>query len=263
MRKGSGIALRRRSAFGWTHLAGVLKSEPMIQEVDQESFMVWASDHMVYGPVDLETLTQWVKEGRVFPKTWVLTRNQNRWCQAEMIEPLGPFFLHHSIANPISPGPKATAGVVAEELRQFSAFSGLNNQQLDQFIAFGELVEAPAGQVILRRHDPSDSLFFLLSGELRVRVIIGREEKTLGKINTGECFGEIAMFMRTPRTADVVVESHARMLRLTSEAFLLLINELPQIAAPILFDMARVMACRVSERTQQYQRDVTSEFLWR
>jgi CRP-like cAMP-binding protein len=71
------------------------------------------------------------------------------------------------------------------------------------------------------------------------------------------------MFMRTPRTADVVVETEARMLRVTSEAFLLLTNQLPQIAAPILLGMARVMAGRVSERNQMYQRDVAAEFLWR
>ena len=53
------------------------------------------------------------------------------------------------------------------------------------------------------------------------------------------------------------------MLRVTSEAFLLLINQPPHIAAPILFGMARVMATRVSERNQQYQRDAASEFLWR
>jgi CRP-like cAMP-binding protein len=117
--------------------------------------------------------------------------------------------------------------------------------------------------VILQRNDPSDSLFFQLSGEVRARLMIGYEDKTLGIVKAGECFGEIAMFTRTPRSADVVVESDARMLRVTSEACLLLINQLPQIAAPILFGMARVLAARVSERNQMYQRDAASEFLWR
>lgn len=225
--------------------------------------MVWASDRMVYGPVDLPALTQWVKEERVFPKTWVLSKNQNRWCQAETIEALGPFFVTNTIAEGAQPGPKHVDGTVAEELRLFSAFTALNNEQLEQFARFGELFEAPPGHVILRHKDPSDSLFFLLSGELRVRLVVGLQDKTLGHVRAGECFGEIAMFMRAPRTADVIVESDARMLRVTSEAFLLLITQLPHIAAPILFGMAHVMACRVSERNQQYQRDAASEFLWR
>ena len=225
--------------------------------------MVWASDHMVYGPVDLSTLAHWVTEERVFPKTWVLSSNQNRWAQAETIEALGEFFANGSTTSAVPSGAKAVDDTVVEELRQFSAFTGLSNQQLEQFARFGELVEAAPGQIILRHKDPSDSLFFLLSGELRVRLVVGLQDKTLGQVKAGECFGEIAMFMRAPRTADVVAEAHARMLRVTSEAFLLLINQLPHIAAPILFGMARVMATRVSERNQQYQRDVASEFLWR
>jgi hypothetical protein len=235
----------------------------MTQEFEQDSFMVWASDHMVYGPVDIATLILWVKDARVFPKTWVLAKNQNRWCQAEAIEPLRPFFLQDSVAIPVDSGSNADPEVLAEELRQFSVFSGLTNQQLEQFVHFGQLLDAPAGQVILRCQDPSDSLFFLLSGELRARLTIRNEDKTLGRVKAGECFGEIAMFMRIPRTADVVAETDARMLRVTSEAFLLLITQLPQIAAPILFGMAQVMAGRVSERNQQYHRDATAEFLWR
>jgi hypothetical protein len=228
-----------------------------------DTFMVWASDHMVYGPVDLDNLITWVKDGRVLQKTWVLAKNQNRWCAAEAIDPLRAFFV--DLADDIVENSSARngGGVGAEELRQFEVFSGLTNEQLDQFIRFGELVEASPGKVIIRCHDPGDALYFLLSGELRARLTIGFDDKTLGKIRGGECFGEIAMFMRTPRTADVVAETNARMLRMTSEAFLLLTNQLPQIAAPILMGMARVLAGRLSERSQQYQRESAAAFLWR
>jgi hypothetical protein len=228
-----------------------------------DSFMVWASDHLVYGPVDLETLIEWAKDARVLPATWVLAKNQNRWTSAGSIGPLRAFFADQSApAHPHSPALHGKR-VETEELRQFNVFSGLTNEQLDQFIQFGELVEAPRGQLLIRRHDPGDSLFFILSGELRVRLMIGLQDQTLGAMKSGECFGEIAMFMRTPRTADVVVETDARMLRITSEAFLLLVNQMPQIAAPILLGMARVLACRISERSQLYQKEIASEFLWR
>jgi len=228
-----------------------------------DNFMVWASDHMVYGPVDLDNLTTWVKDGRVFPKTWVLAKNQNRWCAAEAIDPLRAFFANSSEDTIENSSARPENGVEAEELRQFPVFSGLTNDQLDQFIRFGELVEASPGEVIMRCHDPGDSLYFLLSGELRARLTIGYDDKTLCKMKGGECFGEIAMFMRTPRTADVVAESNARMLRMTSEAFLLLTNQLPQIAAPILMGMAQVLAARLSDRSQQYQREAAGDFLWR
>jgi len=233
------------------------------QDFDLDSYMIWASDQLVYGPLDATALTQWVREGRVLPKTWVLSKKQNKWCLAESIQALRPCFASGSTGILTKPANKPAPSVLADELRQFSAFSGLTNDQLEQFVDFAELVEAPAGRVIIKRMDPGDSLFFLLSGELRARVMVGYDEKTLGRVKAGDCFGEIAMFMRTPRVADVIVESNARMLRLTSEAFLQLIKERPQIAAPILFAMARVMACRVSDGNQQYERTAASEFLWR
>ena len=234
----------------------------MIQEISHESFMVWAPDLMVYGPLELPGLIEWVKEDRIQRQTWVLSRDANRWVQAETIEELKPFWT--SQAAPARQNQSKTApAVLTHELRSFPAFAGLSNVQLEQFIQFGELVEAPSGRVVLRKLDPGDSLFFLLSGELRARVMINSEDKTLGRIKAGECFGETAMFMRTPRTADVVVESDARMLRVSSEAFLLLINQLPQVAAPVLFAMAKVMAGRVSERNRQFQREVGSEVMWR
>jgi hypothetical protein len=232
-------------------------------ELDHDTFMIWASDHMVYGPLDAIDLTQWIKDGRVHPKTWMMSKKQNRWCLAESIHALRPLFSSGSTGILTKPAVKPPASVIADELRQFPAFSGISNQQLEQFIHFGELVEAPAGRVIMKRRDPGDSLFFLLSGELRARVIVGQNEKILGRVKAGDCFGEIAMFMSTPRVADVVVESNARMLRVTSEAFLKLINEQPQIAAPILFAMARVLATRVSASNQEHQQAAVSEFLWR
>jgi hypothetical protein len=229
----------------------------------EESFMVWASDHMVYGPVDLPTLIEWAKDKRVFPRTWVMAAKQNRWCHAEAIEPLREHFVNDSIATPQSAAATPDAAVIATELRQFPLFSGLTNEQLEQFAHFGELVQAHKGLVIIKRNDQSDSLFFLLEGQARVRLMIGYEDRTLVRMKAGECFGEMAMFTKTPRSADVVAESDARLLRLTSEACHLLIAQLPQIAAPILYGMAQLMASRIAGVNQQYQKEVSAEFLWR
>jgi hypothetical protein len=235
----------------------------MTRELDNERFMVWASDHLVYGPFEFSALVQWAKEGRILPKTWILAQVENRWVLAEQMDSLRPFLSEKSSTNRTDLPGSPTTGVSAQELRKFPAFSALNNEQIEQFIRYGQLVEAPAGRVILRCQDPSDSVFFLLAGELRARVMVGPNDKTLGHVKAGECFGETAMFMAKPRTADVVVEQDARMLRVTSEVFLSLINEVPQIAAPVLFGMARVMAARICEQNQKHQRNAVSELLWR
>ena len=114
----------------------------------------------------------------------------------------------------------------------------------------------------LKKGDPGDAFFLVLEGSVRVRLRIGREDRTLGIIPAGQFFGEMAMFNRAPRSADVVAESDARLFRLTAESFLAMTRENPGLAAPILFALAGAMANRVSEANQQLQREVTSGFAW-
>jgi len=235
----------------------------MSYDLSQESFKVWASDHMVYGPVDLNTLIQWVREARIFPQTWVLAQNQNRWCQAETIQPLREEFGQEGSSALTPPVTPAGAAAAPEELRQFALFSGLSNEQIQRFVQFGELVRVRQGHVILKRNDPGDSVFFVLSGSVRVRIIIGLEDKNLGRVPAGECFGEVAMLTGAPRSADVVAEVDVRLLRMTMEAFHLLMSDEPQLASPILLGMAQMLASRLAGRTQEYAREVASEFLWR
>ena len=44
---------------------------------EEVHYKVWASDNVVYGPVVLETLLEWVADGRVTPDTWVFSQEVN------------------------------------------------------------------------------------------------------------------------------------------------------------------------------------------
>jgi hypothetical protein len=60
----------------------------------------------------------------------------------------------------------------------------------------------------------------------------------------------------------VVSEVDTRLFRLTSEAFLEMIQSQPALAAPILFALAATMAARVFEANSRFHQEVTSGFLW-
>ena len=44
---------------------------------EEVHYKVWASDNVVYGPVVLGTLLEWVADGRVTPDTWVFSQEVN------------------------------------------------------------------------------------------------------------------------------------------------------------------------------------------
>ncbi len=157
----------------------------------------------------------------------------------------------------------SATGIDVYELRLFPIFSTLPNHELAQFIRFAELVIVQPGEVVMKRREPGDAIFFVLSGSVRAQIRVGGEEKVLAKIGAGEFFGEMAMLTQTPRSADVIAEETCRLLRFSAEAFRLLIEQSPAAAAPMLYSLSSLMARRVLEVNNRYQHEVASGFVWR
>lgn len=74
----------------------------------------------------------------------------------------------------------------------------------------------PAGTVVMREGDPGDVAWFVLEGLLQVV----RGGAVVDRIGLGECFGERALLMRTPRTATIVAQTAVVAHTIGAEAFL-------------------------------------------
>jgi len=233
-----------------------------MSDPNAESYKMWAEDEKVYGPVDTATLVKWIQDERVFPETFVQPQSDLRWRPAADIETLRVKF-------PVVPDSMAEFGngapSLVDTLREFPHFAGLTKDGLEQIAALGKSYELAPGDLIVQQGDPGDSVYFILSGELRVRLIVGvvdRMEKTLCKLGSGEFFGELGMFLQSKRTADVIAETQSRVFRMTTNSVLLLVKQIPEIAAPVLFNFGVAMAQRIAEDNQRFYREVTSQFVW-
>ena len=51
----------------------------MLPTEDNPSFKIWGVDNVVYGPVDLTVLVDWVREERVVARTWIHVGPEDRW----------------------------------------------------------------------------------------------------------------------------------------------------------------------------------------
>lgn len=226
----------------------------------EDAYKVRAFDNHVYGPVNLPTLLEWAKDQRVLPGTWIHSQSDDSWRQAETIPALSEALQEGS-------GPAVSMGareeISADELRHFPQFARLTDKQLEQVRRFGELCMAPPRSLIIRKGDAGDALYLVLSGEVRVRLIIGMEDKTLVTIRPGQFFGEMALFNNSPRSADVVAVAETRLMRVTQQAFMLFSEEIPELASPMLYNLASTLADRLVAANNRYQKDTTAEFLWR
>jgi hypothetical protein len=228
------------------------------------TYKVWAADNLVYGPVELPTLIQWVHERRVRADTWLLSHVDRNWRQAGDLESLRQHFHTAEVDTTFRIREAEQANSIApEELRQFDIFASLSNEQLQNLLQLGEHCTHFPGEIILKKGDPGDAVFFVLQGEVKARLMVGGQDQVLARIPAGEFFGEMAMLTQTPRSADIVCEQRTRLLRLSSQSFLQLIDESPQMAARIMFALASTLAGRMSDTNKKYQNEIASGFAWR
>ena len=104
-------------------------------------------------------------------------------------------------------------------------------------------VELPAGEAVFSKGEPGDSLYIVVSGQVRVH----DGEYTLNLLGESEVFGEMALLEPEPRMASVTAETDALLLRLDGEPFFELIDTRSEVARGII----RVLSRRLRQRVQE------------
>jgi len=204
-------------------------------------FFIWGIDHAAYGPVELPTLVNWIKDDRVQADTWVFSQRDVKWQPARTIPELQMFFRPKAVAGtPSSPG-----GVRTGVLRRVKILGNLDEAQLERFASFMELVSVPQWRPIVQQGELGDSMFMILEGELRARFIAGGKETILATFGPGDFFGDLSLFDHGPRSADVVANVDSTVLKMSAAGFEKLAREAPELAAPFLSSVIKTLAARI------------------
>jgi SulP family sulfate permease len=104
---------------------------------------------------------------------------------------------------------------------------------------------------LMLQGDPSDELYFIESG--RVRVVVELDNGRLMRVRTmeaGTVVGEIGLYLGQPRVASVVTEEPCVVLRLTAESLARMQAENPALASAFHEFMVRVLAERVTQQNR-------------
>lgn len=113
----------------------------------------------------------------------------------------------------------------AAVFRRVSLFSELEAGELDALSRVATVRQYPAGATILREDEPGEQFFVLLRGEVKVFVDSpdGREV-VLTHLQTGEFFGEMALFGGETRSASVSALSDTELVVLARPDFLAVLS---------------------------------------
>jgi len=227
----------------------------MATEASSTGFNIWGADHAVYGPVELPTLVNWVKEERVTADTWIFPEQNDCWQKAAQLPELQMFFRAkalNSSPDPASVTNLARFGIKPAALRRVKILADMDEPQLERFVQFMEVHQARQWAEIVKQGDHGDTMYLILDGELRVRMMIGGKETILTTLGMGEFFGDISLFDHGPRSADVVANKDSTLLKISGAAFEKLIREAPELAAPFLFAVGRTLAARIRADNKRF-----------
>src|SRR5215470_2587801 len=111
---------------------------------------------------------------------------------------------------------------------------------LEALAAGAEQLSLQRGDVLVRQGEPSDTLFFVLSGRFTVHV--DGTAEPVAEIAQGQPIGEIGFFAGLPRTATVVALRDSRVLAITRDRFVAISASAPGLRDTVTVSLARRLA---------------------
>jgi len=108
-------------------------------------------------------------------------------------------------------------------------FAGLDAAHIADIARLLKRQIVPAKYAVVRRGEPADAMFFVMSGEVEVEVV-----PTPRRMGRGQFFGEIALLRDTLRTATVTTVTECELLALDVADFRRLLEAHPTVRASIV-----------------------------
>jgi ribonuclease BN (tRNA processing enzyme) len=128
--------------------------------------------------------------------------------------------LEHSIRIPVDSSPNDEAAEWLELLSGVEIFRDLSLSRAGELLRAAKLRTFPAGTTIIKKDSRGETFYAIASGVCAV-VADGVELK---RYSAGDYFGETALVLDQPRTADVVARTDCRLLEIDRYGFLYLLR---------------------------------------
>lgn len=131
-----------------------------------------------------------------------------------------------------------------DALQQVPLFKALNKRELNRVAKHADEVLSEPGEVLVRQGSLGQEFVLIVEGRAKVE----RDGKVLAHLNSGDCFGEMALLDGKGRSATVTVEEPSKLLVISSSSFYTLLDEVPALQRKLLVTL--------SERIRELQKTI-------
>ena len=129
------------------------------------------------------------------------------------------------------------------ELGQLGLFKNVSFTNIEGQLRLLPVLTLPAGATLISPGQPSQVVYLVLSG--RLRVFEGeRSDSPIGHIQHGECIGLMSLMDRQPCHVSIVAEQPCRLVALDEERLLGLINTSSAISRNVLFQLMHYLRAK-------------------
>jgi sulfate permease, SulP family len=122
---------------------------------------------------------------------------------------------------------------------------------IDKLILYLERMEVAENFYLMKRGDLPESMYFIESGRLNVLIETAEGQVTrLSSIRSGTVVGELGLYLKSERTANVVTEQKSVLYKLTTEAMKKMESQAPEVASALHEWIARLLAERMADNNR-------------
>jgi SulP family sulfate permease len=125
-------------------------------------------------------------------------------------------------------------------------------QHLETLISCCETIKLEQGTTLFKKGDPGDALYFIERGELSVLLRLENGQvKRLRTFGPGTVVGEMALFSKMPRSADVVTDTVCRVRKLSADSLARMEREHPVAAIQFHNFVVKLLCTRLMAANEE------------
>ncbi len=137
---------------------------------------------------------------------------------------------------------KLQAAVPKAGLSDVDLFTGMSKEEIEICLDKSVSIECKPGDRVIKKGNVAKNMSMVLSGTLEVR----DGEEVVALLSAGEMFGEIAFFLKLPRTMDVVAATDdVKIVSFSESTIRKMLEAHPDVATKLLFNISRILCTRL------------------
>jgi CRP/FNR family transcriptional regulator, cyclic AMP receptor protein len=133
----------------------------------------------------------------------------------------------------------------------FAFFKNIDQKNLDKVVQFFKLNKFEKGDIVIRKGDPGDSFYIIVSGGVNV---INEAGITISKLSKGDVFGEMSLICNENVSATIQIAEPTSIMSIGRENFQKILDRYPAIQ----LYFSRLMASRLNKSNLVRTQDLSS-----